>query len=332
MIRLFVWSPLVGSVTVFLALGVLVLAGCPAACDGGPTSGTPITTTTTPPERPPRVDQPFLWDRYRGFTAFALGHPGQTEADIQSLFAEAMAHGWNTARRCAELENWDGTAEYPQMPRDIERLRWFLDVVARIPGAQVLLIGDCTLKGPVSEPEKREWAAQVAQIAREFHNVAIETHNEFDNCRGRGWGPYCPGKADVREHVKIYRDAGIQYVTADDSLCWGPDERKTYEFRLENIGAWPADFHPCRERHNEPWDPTEGFLNRVRDFNGEPFVISEPVAWMDYSGRCDGLRTCDQTRINTAIKACAAVSGCRWTFHSENLLAGKSPTWWPEAR
>jgi hypothetical protein len=308
------------------------------------------------------VDAPFSWGAFRGFTAFALGHEGQTEADITALYSVAMSRGWNTGRICAETENWDGDARYPKKMRDLARLRWTLDVIARIPGAQVLLIGDCTLKGPVPEPEKREWARQVAEVAMgrggdvvipAFQNVAIETHNEFDNCRGRGWGPHCPGKQDVRAHIEIYRGAGIQYVTADDSLCVGPDRRETYAFRLSNIGAWPADFHPCREVRDEPWDPLrEGplsdqellqrygplavgdthFLEQLVRYNGGTALLSETVAWMDDGSVCDGLRTCDQGRIQSYVDRCASVPGCLFTYHSQYLLAGEIPTWWPEAR
>lgn len=292
----------------------------------GPTPG-PV---PVPPIEHPRVDQPFNWDYYQGFTAFALGHPGQDETDIQALFSVAMSHGWNTARICSETEFW-GDEHYPSKPRDPERLWWLLDVISKIPGAQVLLIGDCTLKGPVPEAETRTWATQVGQVATQFRNVAIETHNEFDNCRGRGWGPHCPGKQDVSAHVAIYRHAGIQFVTADDSLCWGRDVPKTYQFRLANIGAMPADFHPCRDKGSEPWDPGINFLEKIRQNNGD-FVLSETVAWMDYSGNCSGLRTCDKDRINTFISNCAAVQGCHFTYHAEYLLAGESPTWWPEAR
>lgn len=356
-------ASLLGAYVLLLAGLLWVLSGCDHGTISGPT---PTTTTTAPPEQAPRVDQPFSWDHYQGFTAFALGEPGQTEADIMGLFAEAMAHGWNTARVCSETENWDGDPPYlVRKPRDPERLRWTLDIIARIPGAQVLLVGDCTMKGPVPESEKRSWARLVAAVVsgvsiqgtvsatEPFKNVAIETHNEFDNCRGRGWGPHCPGKQDVSAHVAIYRSAGIEFVTADDSLCAGPDERKTYLFRLSNIGAWPADFHPCREVRDVPWDPLrEGpmsnaellsrygplavgdtyFLQRLVEVNGGTALLSETVAWADISGVCDGLRTCDPERIQSYVDRCAAVRGCKFTYHSELLLGGQRPTWWPTAR
>jgi hypothetical protein len=282
----------------------------------------------------PRVDVEFSWDYYQGFTAFALGHEGQSQEDVQRLFAEALSYGWNTARICSETEFWNGPG-YPTKPRDKGRLQELLDTIARIPGAQVLLIGDCTLKRQVPLSVTEDWARQVADIAKDYANVAIETHNEFDNCAGRSdWGGLarnCPGKQDVRRHIEIYMAAGIQYVTADDSICHGRDEAKTYSFRLSNIGARPADFHPCRDKGREPWDPSIDFLQKIAYYNGD-FVLSETVAFMDYSGRCDGLRTCDKERINRYINNCASVPECRFTYHSENLLAGESPSWWPIAR
>jgi len=302
-------------------------------CDGS-TFTSPTPPPAPPPEAispPPRVDAPFSWDTYQGFTAFALGHPEQTEDDIERLYAEARAFGWNTARICAETEFWEGDANYPKKPRDLERLEWILDSVARIPGAQVLLIANCTLKGPAPTARQIEWARQVGLVASGFQNVAIEVVNEFDNCTGRGWGPHCPGKQDLRAMIEASRQVGVHYVTSDDSLCHGPDNSKTYAFRLANIGASPADFHPCRTRSREPWDPDVRFLRRVAQFNGL-FVLSETVAWMDYSGECGGLRTCDANRINRMIAACATVPECRFTYHSEALLAGESPTWWPQAQ
>ena len=316
------------SLTTWALLSVWILS---LNCSETTLSPSPVTTTNLPLEKPPRVDQPFSWDHYQGFTAFALGHPDQTEEDIQALFAEAMSHGWNTARVCAETEFWPGDANYPQKPRDLKQLEWTLDVIARIPGSQVLLISNCTLKGPVTIAQQIQWSTETAQVASQYQNVAIEAVNEFGSCQGRGWGPHCPGKQDVRLMIEASRAAGVRFVTSDDSLCYGPDDSKIYTFRLANIGASPADFHPCREDlRGRPWDPDERFLRQVAHFNGL-FVISEPVAWMDYSGTCSGLRTCDPDRINRAIFACAAVPECRWTFHSEALLAGESPTWWPEA-
>jgi hypothetical protein len=295
-----------------------------------------------------------------------MGEPNQTDDDVRATFAQAMSRGWNTARMCAELDFWEGSYQYPRKPRDIALLRWTLDTIARIPGAQVLLVGNCTLKGPVPEIETRLWAELVASVVAgygvehdpygkvsptdRFLNVAIETHNEFSNCAGRGWGPHCPGKQDVAEHIRIYRAAGIRYVTADDSLCKGDF---TLVFRLFNVGATPADFHPCREVNGQPWDPQRElglgigdmwldamdltFLRRVIDANRGEVLFSETVAYADFSGQCDGLRTCDKVRVQSFFDRCAAVSQeagrkCRPTFHSEAGLIGKDYTYFPEAR
>lgn len=304
------------------------------SCDSTFSPDFPETTTTIQPipvplPAPlPRLDQPFVWGP--GFTSFALGHPGQTESDVRSVFSAHRANGINTARVCSETEFWPNTWPLIVKPRDISRLRWLLEVVATMPGAQVLLIGDCTLKGPAPESEKRDWARSVAQVASEFKNVAIETHNEFANCAGRGWGPHCPGKQDVRAHVEIYRDAGIQHVTADDRLCKEDfAEGGILEFRLANVGARPADFHPCREVNGKPWDPSLGNMRTLRQKHGE-VLLSETVAWGD-DGDCDGLRTCDPARMQQIMDNCTA-SGVHCVTHSVAGLAGEIPGFIPVVR
>lgn len=322
---------------------------CSERCDEGPTNPEIPPTTTVQPEPPSRVDEPFSWDRLRGFTAFAV----QPE-NVPALWREAMSHGFNTGRVCSETEFWDpGEGAYPARPRDVNRVKGILEAVAKIPGAQVILIGDCTLKRQVPLAESEAWAWTVAKTVQgwtcpfigtctpeepviPYQNVAIETHNEFANCRGRSdWGgraEWCPGKQDVAAHIQIYRRQGIAEVTADDDICWGPDEAKTYEFRLYNVGARPADFHPCRtDEGGRPWDPDDKFLGRIAKFNGQ-FVLSETVAWTDLSGSCKGLSTCDKERIQSYLNRCAARPECGFVFHSRELLAGRPPTWWPEAR
>jgi hypothetical protein len=292
---------------------------------------------------------------YQGIIAFGLGHPGQSEEDVLRFVQAALSRGWNTFEICSETEFWTDDPELlPTKPRDLERLRWTLELLASVPGVQVALVGNCTLKRQISLTEQRMWAEVVALIVAgegasdpewghveattPFLNVAIFTHNEFDNCRGRSdWGgrpEWCAGKQDVAEHIRIYRSVGIEWVTADDSFSPpvpGDPPAKTYEFRLANTGARPASFHPDREKNGQPWDPSLHQLQELARFNGL-FVLSEVVAWMDYSGRCDGLRTCDQDRINSYIARCAQISECRFTFHSENGLAGEVPTWIPEAK
>lgn len=314
---------------------LLILA---IACDN------PLPTMPSPPPspppvvtRPPRVDQDYSWSTYQGIIAFGLGHPGQSEEDVLAFVSAAMMHGWNTFQVCSETEYWDGPG-YPTKPRDIDRLVWTLDILARVPGAQVALVGNCTLKRQVSLQEQFDWAVQVADAAAQFRNVAIFTHNEFDNCAGRDdWGGnrnYCAGKNEVARHVQMYRGKGFLHVTADDSIgprVPGDSEAKTFTFRLANIGANPASFHPQREHKGQPWDPDVKFLQKLARYNGD-FVLSETVAWMDYSGRCDGLRTCDKLRLDNLIGNCAAVTECKMTYHCENCLAGEVPTYIPRAQ
>ena len=326
-----------------LVFTVAAIYACEESVITGPSGGggPPPPTTSVPPVNivPPRVDAPFDWGVYHGFTAFASGEPSQSEQDVRLLFGEAMANGWNTARKCSETQFWSGPG-FPTMPMDIERLKWWLDIVATIPGAQVLLIGDCTNKGPLPESEGRDWARAVGKLAAGYANVAIETHNEFKNCKHRGWGPHCPTKSDVAEHIRIYKNMGVEYVTVDEGVCKDDLEKGRLGFGLFGLGAWPADFHPCREYpfgSGVPWDPNKRFLRELVDRNGM-ILLSETVAWTDNSGRCSGLRTCDEDRIQRYIDTCAEVddenggAGCKFTYHSQDLLAGLPPTWWPRAR
>ena len=322
----------------------LILFACNNPIPTGPTPPPPIVI-----EEPPRVDQPFSWDNYHGIIAFGLGHPGQSKEDVLAFISAVMSYGWNTFEICSETEFWEGPG-YPTKPRDPERLQWLLDVISRVPGAQVALIGNCTLKRQIpldeqinalrtSLPEKdiRAWHVQVADVAAHFQNIAIFTHNEFDNCRSRDdWGGNrnnCAGKQDIAEHIRIYKAAGIQYVTADDAFdppIRGDSDTLTYTFRLANIGAFPASFHPAREKNGQPWDPSPNQLTALGRFNGD-YVLSETVAFSE-SGNCSGLRTCNRDRIEQYITNCAAEPHCRFTYHCENCLAGEIPTWIPQAR
>lgn len=308
---------------------LLSLASCRDP-EAGPVAPTPSTTSSVAPP-PPASPTTFSWENYRGFSAFAL--LAQPDASIEDAFREAGAHGWNTARVCAETEFWDGAYPYLRVPRDLERLRSALDVVARIPDAQVLLIGNCTLKRQVSLAEQFEWNQGVARVVRSFKNVGLEVVNELDNCRGRSdWGgrdSFCPGKQDARVMIDAARTAGVHEVTLDDGLCAGDF---TLEFRFFNIGARPADFHPCRTRASKPWDPPADFLHDVVSKNRGLVLLSETVGYADVSGDCGGLRTCDEARIQAYVDRCGANPGCLFTFHSEAGLAGSGWTWWPEAR
>lgn len=317
-----------------LGLCAALALGFAVACDNtpvGPTAPSPIPPPIEVPSIPPRVDQPFSWANYHGFSAFGLF--AHDEATVDRTITEAMLHGWNTPRVCAETENWDDGAFTPIVLRDRIQLRLWLDHLARIPGVQVLLIANCTLKGPTDMVSQMAWAEAVAEVASDYPNVALEMVNEFDNCSGRGWGPYCPGKQDVRQMIEAARRRGVAEVSSDDAVCWGPDVPKTYEFRLWNIGATFADFHPCRTKGREPWDPPTNFLEQLVDRNRGMAVLSETVAFDDSDLECDsGLRTCDKGRIERAIAACAAVPGCKFTFHSMSGLRGADYSWWPQAR
>lgn len=319
----------------FLATLMFVLLACDNPLPSAPDPD-PLPPPLEDPDRPPRVDEPFdLSGGINGVIAFGLGHPGQSEEDVLAFINAVMAQGWTTIQPCAETEFWDGSYQYPQKPRDPERLNWLLDIAARVPGLNVTLVVNCTLKRQVPLEEQRQWARQVAAVTMQYKNVAIYTHNELQNCEGRSdWGgraEWCADKQEARWHVEFFRSQGFQ-VTLDDGVCQGPDRSSTYQFRFRNIGAAPASFHPCRtDQRGRPWDPDRRFLRRMAEVNG-PFILSETVAWADSSGNCGGLRTCDPLRLEKYIGDCAAVPECSFTLHCENCLNGEVPTFIPRAR
>ncbi len=322
------------------SLYLIVLLATLISCGDSPVAPTPPPPPVEEPQPPPRVEADFSWDYYQGYIFFGAGAPGcQEPEDVANNALEMLQVGWNSPQICAETEFWDSGCggPYPRKPRDLERLRAILDKLARIPGVQPVVVGNCTIKRQVPLSEQAEWARQVAQVVAEFRNVAVFTHNEFDNCRGRSdWGgnaAYCAGKQDVAEHIRIYKAAGVRYVTADDSFR--PPKPSdppslTYGFRLKNIGAWPASFHPDRTKDGHPWDPSLHQLRQLAEYNGL-FVLSETVAFADFSGQCGGLRTCDIGRIEAYIDRCAQVPECRFTLHGENLLMGEVPSVLPSA-
>lgn len=322
-------------------LKVLFSVALIAACDDKPTPPPPPPPPPPPVEKP-RVDKAFSLANYQGYIFFGAHSECQSDEEFENNVKAMLAQGWNTPQICSETEFWDpGCGHLPAKKRNPERLKKTLDILARIPGVQVALVGNCTLKRQVPLEEQFQWAQKVAQVAKEYKNVAIFTHNEFDNCAGRNdWGgdrKWCAGKVEVARHISMYKTHGFGIVTADDSFTKDPErtkpftESQVFSHRLTNIGAWPASFHPDRERLGKPWDPSLSDLQKLARYNGE-FILSETVAWQDYSGRCNGLRTCDAKRIDDYIFNCSAIPKCYFTLHSENLLDGKLPTRIPLAR
>jgi len=312
-------------VTLIVPFCVLIAAACGE--NTGPIGPTPVTTTTTVPVDPwigPRVDADFSWDRLASFSAFATLDESHDDRQIYESTQLMLSHGINTRRLCAETEFWGGDWPYLRVPRDLDRLGHVLDVIARIPGAQVIVVANCTLKGPVPVSQQHEWAAKVAGVVREYRNVAVEVINEMDQCRGRGWGPHCYGKNDVRIDVDMFHGKGIRYVTTDDSICPGDF---TYEYRFKNISAWPANFHYCRDIKGRPFDPgvnDGGFLDAVIRANGGFVYFGETVAFNEIGDNCAGLRTCDPARIQAHFDACLGqrAGQCATNFHSIAGLAG----------
>lgn len=325
---------------------IAVLWACNDSGPIGPTPTPPPDTTITVPVDPwlgPRVDSNFDWQG-ASFSAFATLDESHDDRQIYESTMLMLSHGINKRRMCAETEFWGGDWPYLKVMRNPERLRHVLDVIARIPGAQVIVVANCTLKGPVPIQEQHNWAWLVAKTVAgmtcnahgscyeqgdPFRNVGIEVINEMDQCRGRGWGPYCYGKNDVRLDIDMFHANGVQNVTSDDHICLGDS---TYEFRFTNIQAWPADFHYCRETRQGPWDPIQAsqaldgdnFLDQVIRANGGFVYFGETVAFNELSDDCAGLRTCDIGRVQAHFDRCLVAhrGQCATNFHSIAGLAG----------
>lgn len=304
----------------FMIVLVAILLLAYGTCDNpvGPNGPEPD-TTTIPESKPPIVAEPFTWDGSAGFSLFAglvLDSQG-----IQAAWTQALSHGRNTARVCAETEYWNGSPQYPSIPRNPDRLDAFLDTVARIPGAQVLLMGNCTLKhGPhdTAQPlgPQYEWNIKVAKIAAKYPNVALEVVNE-------PWRFNQVPESAVNRMIADAHRQGVQMVGADDSICKG--DRARYAYRGADFVSW----HPCRIVNREPWDPSQAILQEWADRNGGMVVLSETVAWDDNGDQCsNGLRTCDKGRIERYQRRCNRASDCVFFFHSEDGLAARVPMSW----
>lgn len=297
---------------------LLAILLSPISCDSstvtGPSPPPPTTTTTIPSI--PRVDEWFTWGNFHGFSMFAGLR--LDEGEIRAAFGQSMAKGWETPRVCAETEFWPGTDDYPRIPRNLTLLRSFLETVATIQGAQVLLMANCTLKhGGLGWEEQRQWNTAVAEVAVDFKNVAIEVVNEpwhHLHFFFRKWGL-------VRQLIREAQAVGVLEVGADDHIC----KDRALRHELLSTVNFPS-FHPCREVNGNIWDPRAAYLERLVAANGGMAILTETVAWDDNGDQCDHfLRTCDKDRIQSYIYRCNRTAGCGFTFHSEDGLAARVP-------
>jgi hypothetical protein len=304
----------------------LLFVACPMDnCDsmaGPDPEPPPVTTTTTieEPDIPPRVDQEFTWDGASGFSLFAGLR--LDEQEIRTIFVQAHNARRNTARVCAETEFWPDNENYPAVPRSVETLRFFLDTVARIPGAQVLLINNCTLKHSSNFKMQEEWNIKASQVAGEFKNVAIEVVNEPQ----RHLDYFHDKEHLVRQLIRdARRHSGGLQVGADDSFHRSSTNLRHY--LLSSVDF--ASFHPARTSNNQPWDPNRAYLRNVKEANpGKQIVLSETVGWDDNGDQCTNwLRTCERERIIYYERRCER-EGIIFFFHSEDGLAARVPFSW----
>jgi len=295
---------------------VMLAVGCESSTP--PTHVTTVPHTTTSAPRSPETE-PFSWERYRGFSAFALA--GKSAPEITATWSQARAAGFNTARVCSETENWGDDEWHPRVARDPSSVERLLSTTAEVTGAQLLLMLDCTMKHSVDDAEGEAWTATVLEIVERgrYLNVALEVVNEW-------WHPfYFVSRASLERRLDLARRSGLQYGT-DDHFCGG-DRPLRHEF-LGSVSF--ASFHPCRtDELGAPWDPGRLLLERLVGENGGLAILSETVAYDDSGQDCTGLFTCDRERIERYMARCETTAGCRFTFHSRAGLRATGYSWFP---
>lgn len=310
---------MLGRLLAVVSLGVLFLT-CPLdTCNNSPTGPEePPTTTTTPPEpvQPPRVDQPFNWDNYVGFSAFAA--VGNTPEENTQLWQQNIAVGFPVGRVCGEVRSWDQHG-LRVVPAEIELLDTFLDTTARIPGAFVLLNCICNMKEDgATKSAMRLWVQQIANLVKEknYKHVALSPGNEL-------WHPASSIRGDeafMEELLLILRDTG-QPITMDWNAYKRQDGslRVQYPEKFRRLGAYP-NLHPWRSP-----DPNRREIAEMVTQNGGRVLISEPTCYSET--RDDGACTNDRARIK--LYACRAKrEHALWTFHSDFGLESYVPYPW----
>ncbi len=315
----------------------LMILLCLVGCDNPmpPTMTPPPTTTTTPPG-PPRVDFPFDFSFGTGFTFFAAARAD--ELDIRQEFARVHSRlGFGSwARVCAEVMSWPG-GDRPWLPQGVTavpfdntapayaQLKNFLEVTARIQGAQVLVMPICTLKENGTSPANRKkWVATVARLANEYQHTALEVVNEFVHPNSN------ISESEMRELLRTARRNFDGLIGTDDGAHGG---NVTYNSALRGLVDY-ISFHPCRTDPRPGgldcrWrggslDPTPADLREMADVNG-PYILTETVAYDDFD-RSGGCCTDDRNRILDYKRSCEAISGCTFLYHCVGNLG------WPETR
>jgi hypothetical protein len=298
---------------------VLALMASFYACDNpvditgpGPTPPPPV---EDPPPGPgpepppdweavgPRVDDDARPQDIRGYSKFALSI--RDTMLIQAIVDNAHGFGYNTPRVCAEHRSW-GRHGLPSSPpiesaQAVHNIRRLLEVTARIPGTQVLLMTNCNLKEDGATLKTQvDWAATVARVVTgqgirglkatdPFKHVILEAVNEH----------YHPNSSvrsasRVNQIIAAIRNVAPGYnITTDDNFS-GPRD-VSYN---GNLRADFASAHPWRVDFSAPPPhprlvPTRADLRACKREPGcaivfhkdeEGLTASQPFSWMPHWG------------------------------------------------
>ena len=285
-----------------------------------------VPVTSTPPDPVyPRVDQQFDWSLTRGFTLFAGARA--SEREVREIFDAYRAH-WPgltfTARVCAEVQSWprnvvylpQGAAARPNFDRTsaaYNELKHFLGVAATIPGAQVLVVGICTLKEDgTSWKHMKKWTGHICGLASQYENTAVEVVNEAHHPNS-----YFRGNADrVDILMRTCRDATSRHmeVGSDANIT---EHRRAYSY--DRGLATFLSYHPWRNP-----DPTSDDLRGIvrQRIGGTVFSETTSLDVENYSPDYGG-KTTDVSQIMDYARNAEEAGGV-FFFHT---------TWglgWPE--
>lgn len=350
---------------------ILVLLTMLVGCDN-PTGPSPTTTTTTtttvdvdlPPDYEsigPRVDEYARPQDIRGYSSFALGIRNvQLQA---AIINNAHSFGWNAPRACAEHRTWSrlGLPDSPpiESPEAVHNIRQLLEVTARIPGTQLLLMTNCNLKEDgASFQTQIDWAVTVARVimglgirglkpTEPFRHVIFEAVNEHHhpNSSVRDTGK-------VNQIIDAIRGVAPGYnVTTDDNFSSPRDVAYNDRLRSDFADAhpWRVDFSASGLREAQYFSygdysgggmalgadlprlvPTRADFRRMVQQSGGGFIlISEPIAYTDGADR--GCCSPDKGLIEQVLRSCKREPGCAIVFHKdqEGLTADQPFPWMP---
>jgi hypothetical protein len=291
----------------------------------------------------PRVDIPFSFDAGTGSTLFAGARADEAQIWQEVTRAQSRLGMGTWFRVCAEVQSWPG-GDRPWLPRGVTarpfdstapaytQLHNFLDVMATIPGAQVLLMPICNLKEDGTSPaNRRKWVETVARLADGYENTALEVANEFVHPNSN------ISEGEMVTLISTARRNFRGLIGTDDGIRRG---NLRYNGALRGLVDF-VSFHPCRTDNSHPdgldcnWrgggqNPSPADLREIAEKNG-PYILTETTGFDDFN-RPGGCCTSNRDSIIEYKRACGAIADCTFLYHCVGNLGWPetSCSWYPE--